>query len=76
MNRQKHKILLLRVLSKHKNLFDDNVVIDPSMLFGDRKVVQQVLDSVSKNDYSGKSLFWQLQIQPMRPRHNKICCQC
>lgn len=50
-------IFALQVLSKHKHLFDDYVVIDPSMWYGDRKFAQQVLDSLSKNDYAGKSLF-------------------
>ena len=50
-------IFALNILAKHKEMFDDYLVIDPSTWYDDRKFSHQVLDSLSKNNYSGKSLF-------------------
>jgi len=50
-------IFALNVLAKHKNLFDNYIVIDPSTWYDDRKFSKQVLDSLTKNSYAGKSLF-------------------
>jgi hypothetical protein len=50
-------IFALNVLAKHKYLFDNYIVIDPSTWYDDRKFSKQVLDSLSKNNYAGKSLF-------------------
>lgn len=50
-------IFALSVLGKHKNLFDNYLVIDPSTWYDDRKFSKQVLDSLTKNNYVGKSLF-------------------
>ena len=50
-------IFALNILAKHKNLFDNYIVIDPSTWYDDRKFSKQVLDSLSKNNYAGKSLF-------------------
>jgi predicted alpha/beta superfamily hydrolase len=50
-------IFALHILAKHKNLFDNYIVIDPSTWYDDRKFSKQVLDSLSKNNYAGKSLF-------------------
>lgn len=50
-------IFALNTLAKHKEMFDDYIVIDPSTWYDDRKFSHQVLDSLSKNNYKGKSLF-------------------
>ncbi len=50
-------IFALNLLAKHKNLFDNYIVIDPSTWYDDRKFSKQVLDSLTKNSYAGKSLF-------------------
>jgi predicted alpha/beta superfamily hydrolase len=50
-------IFVLNVLAKHKNLFDNYIVIDPSTWYDERKFSKEVLDSLSKNNYAGKSLF-------------------
>lgn len=50
-------IFALNVLAKHKEIFDDYLVIDPSTWYDDRKFSQQVLSSLSNSDYKGKSLF-------------------
>ena len=50
-------IFALNILAKHKNLFDNYIVIDPSTWYDDRKFSKQVLDSLSTNNYVGKSLF-------------------
>jgi len=50
-------IFALNVLAKHKNLFDNYIVIDPSTWYDDRKFSKQVLDSLTKNNYAGKALF-------------------
>lgn len=50
-------IFALNALAKHKEIFDDYIVIDPSTWYDDRKFANSVLDSVSKNDYKGKTVF-------------------
>lgn len=50
-------IFALNILANHKNLFDNYIVIDPSTWYDERKFSKQVLDSLSKNNYAGKSLF-------------------
>ena len=50
-------IFALNTLAKHKEMFDDYIVIDPSTWYDDRKFSHQVLDSLNKNNYKGKSLF-------------------
>jgi hypothetical protein len=50
-------IFALNVLANHKELFDDYIVIDPSTWYDDRKFSYQVLNTLSKDDYKGKSLF-------------------
>lgn len=50
-------IFTLNVLAKHKDMFDDYLVIDPSTWYDDRKFSHQVLSSLAKTDYQGKSLF-------------------
>lgn len=50
-------IFALSVLANHKEIFDDYIVIDPSTWYDDRKFSHQVLNTLAKNDYTGKSLF-------------------
>jgi uncharacterized protein len=50
-------IFALNVLAKHKEIFDDYLVIDPSTWYDDRKFSNQVLTTLAKHDYKDKSLF-------------------
>lgn len=50
-------IFALNVLAKHKELFEDYIVIDPSTWYDERKFSTSVLDSLKKGNYSNKSLF-------------------
>jgi len=50
-------IFALNVLANHKEIFDDYIIIDPSTWYDDRKFSNQVLNTLAKNDYKGKSLF-------------------
>lgn len=50
-------IFTLNILAKHKEMFEDYIVIDPSTWYDDRKFANGVLDSLSNSDYKGKSLF-------------------
>ena len=50
-------IFALNILAKHKHMFDDYIVIDPSTWYDNRKFANGVIDSLSKNDYKGKTLF-------------------
>ncbi len=50
-------LFALHVLAKHKEMFEDYIVIDPSTWYDDRKFSNGVLDSLSNSDYKDKSLF-------------------
>jgi predicted alpha/beta superfamily hydrolase len=50
-------IFALNVLAKHKEIFDDYLVIDPSTWYDYRKFSNQVLTTLAKHDYKDKSLF-------------------
>lgn len=49
-------IFALNVLAKHKDLFEDYIVIDPSTWYDGRKFSTSVIDSLKKGNYSNKSL--------------------
>lgn len=50
-------IFALNVLAKHKELFEDYIVIDPSTWYDERKFSTSVLDSLKKGNYNKKSLY-------------------
>ena len=50
-------IFALNTLAKHKDMFENYIVIDPSTWYDNRKFSKQVLDSLSKNSYKGKTMF-------------------
>lgn len=50
-------IFALNVLANHKEMFDDYIVIDPSTWYDNRKFSHQVLNTIARSDYKGKSLF-------------------
>jgi predicted alpha/beta superfamily hydrolase len=50
-------IFALNILARHKEMFEDYIVIDPSTWYDERKFARGVLDSLAKSDYKGKSVF-------------------
>jgi predicted alpha/beta superfamily hydrolase len=50
-------IFALNILARHKEMFEDYIVIDPSTWYDERKFARGVLDSLAKSDYEGKSVF-------------------
>ena len=50
-------IFALNILSKHKEMFDNYIVIDPSTWYDDRKFSKEVLNNLKTNNYNGKSMF-------------------
>lgn len=50
-------IFALHVLANYKDMFNDYIVIDPSMWYDDRKFSKQVLSKLKSADYTGKSMF-------------------
>jgi predicted alpha/beta superfamily hydrolase len=65
-------IFALNVLAKHKDMFEDYIVIDPSTWYDERKFANGVLDSLAKGDYNGKSLFVAMANTNNQPDTNKV----
>jgi len=65
-------IFALNVLAKHKDMFEDYIVIDPSIWYDERKFANGVLDSLAKGDYNGKSLFVAMANTNNQPDTNKV----
>lgn len=50
-------LFVLNLLANHKDLFDNYIVIDPSLWYDHQKFGISVLTQVQKNEYKGKNLF-------------------
>jgi predicted alpha/beta superfamily hydrolase len=65
-------IFALNIMAKHKDMFEDYIVIDPSTWYDQRKFAKGVLDSLTKGDYRGKSLFVAIANTNNQPDTNKV----
>ena len=65
-------IFALNVLAKHKDMFEDYIVIDPSTWYDQRKFANGVLDSLAKGNYKGKSLFVAIANTNNQPDTSKV----
>ena len=65
-------IFALSVLQKHPDLFDDYIVIDPSLWYDDGRFSKSVLQTIQAGKLGNKSLFIGLANTMNEPNLNKI----